>query len=90
VRYPVADDIRTYVEAENSLGRLLDYGVILPRLQMLYEWSAQELEQPALEELARGGVPSYVVPIEAAPLWRPVPAPVMVRLLGRATRAMPA
>jgi hypothetical protein len=88
-RYPVADDIRVYVEAENSLGRLLDYGVILPRLQLLYEWSAQELKQPDLEELARGGVPSYVAPIEAAPLWRPVPAPAMVRLLGRATRAIP-
>jgi hypothetical protein len=88
-RYPVADDMRIYVEAENSLGRLLDYGVILPRLQLLYEWSAHELEQPALAELARGGVPSYVAPIEAAPLWRPVPAPVLVRLLGRATRAMP-
>jgi hypothetical protein len=89
-RYPVADDIRVYVEAESSLGRLLDYGVILPRLRLLYEWSAEELQQPALEELARGGVPSYVAPIEAAPLWRPVPAPMMVRLLGRATRAMPA
>jgi hypothetical protein len=88
-RYPVADDIRVYVEAENSLGRLLDYGVILPRLQLLYEWSAQELEQPALAELARGGVPSYVAPTEAAPLWSPVPAPAMVRLLGRATRAIP-
>ena len=89
VRYPVADDIYTYVNAENSLGRLLDYGVILPRLQLLYEWSAEELGQPALEQLAQGGIPSYAAPLEAAPLWRPVPAPLMVRLLGRLTRAMP-
>ncbi len=89
VRYPVADDIRSYVNAENNLGRLLDYGVILPRLEPLYEWSARELDQPALEQLVHGGVPSYVAPLEAASLWRPVPAPSMARLLGRITRAMP-
>jgi hypothetical protein len=86
-RYPVADDVRSYVRVENSLGRLLDYGVILPRLQLLYEWSAEELGQPELKELVSEGVPSYVAPLEAAPLWRPAPAPLMVRLLGRVTRA---
>jgi hypothetical protein len=88
-RYPVADDVRSYVNIENSLGRLLDYGVILPRLQVLYEWSAEELGQPELKGLIRDGVPSYVAPIEADPLWRPLPAPLMVRLLGRVTRAAP-
>jgi hypothetical protein len=34
-------------------------------------------------------VAAYVAPSEAASLWRPVPAPLMVRLLGRITRAMP-
>ncbi len=89
VRYPVADDLRTYVEAENNLGRLLDYGVILPRLEPLYEWSAVELRQPGLAELVHEGTPSYVAPSEAAPYWRPVPAPLTVRLLGRLTRALP-
>jgi hypothetical protein len=88
-RYPVADDLRTYVNAENNLGRLLDYGVILPKLDLLYAWSAEELCQPRLRELVRGGVPSYVAPDEAAPLWNRVPAPLAVRLLGRATRPMP-
>jgi hypothetical protein len=88
-RYPVIDDLRTYVEKENSLGRLLDYGVILPRLQLLYEWSAEELGQPAVVDWAREGVPSYFSPIEAIQFWRPVPAPVMVRLLARLTRAVP-
>jgi hypothetical protein len=88
-RYPVVDDLRTYVEQENSLGRLLDYGVILPRLQPLYEWSAEELGQPALVELVRQGAPDYVSPIEAARFWQPVPAPVMVRVLGRLTRPLP-
>jgi hypothetical protein len=88
-RYPVEDDVRNYVTVENSLGRLLDYGVILPRLQLLYDWSAEELNQLALKGLVRAGVPSYVAPEEAGSLWRPVPAPLAVRLIGRATRAMP-
>jgi hypothetical protein len=88
-RYPVIDDLHTYVNAENSLGRLLDYGVILPRLQLLYEWSAEDLGQPALVHLVREGAPSYVAPVEAAGFWRPVPAPVTVRLLSRVTRPLP-
>lgn len=88
-RYPVIDDLRTYVEKENSLGRLLDYGVILPRLQLLYEWSAEDLGQPAVVNWVREGVPSYFSPIEAIQFWRPVPAPVVVRLLARLTRAPP-
>jgi|SRR5665213_538103 len=86
-RYPVIDDLRSYVQAENNLGRLLDYGVILPRLQLLYEWSAEELRQPALVALVNGGTPSYVCPPEASSFWRPLPAPMAARLLGRATRA---
>jgi hypothetical protein len=89
-RYPASADVRRYVDAENNLGRLLDYGVILPRVQLLYDWSARELGQPALAELVRDGVPSYLAPEEAAPYWRPVPAPLTVRLLGRLTRALPA
>jgi hypothetical protein len=88
-RYPASADVRRYVNDENNLGRLLDYGVILPRLQLLYEWSAAELGQPALAGLVHDGAPSYVAPAEAAPYWRPVRAPVMVRLLGRVTGARP-
>jgi hypothetical protein len=88
-RYPVADDLRTYVTAENNLGRLLDYGVILPRLEPLYQWSAAELRQPALAKLVQQGIPNYVAPSEAAPYWRPVPEPLSVRALGRLTRALP-
>jgi hypothetical protein len=89
-RYPVIDDLRNYVNDENGLGRLLDYGVILPRLQQLYEWSAGELGEPALAGLVREGAPSYLAPVEAAAFWRPTPAPVMVRLLARVTRPVAA
>src|ERR1700684_2071652 len=89
VRYPVADDIRSYVNAENNLGRLLDYGVVLAPLRPPHARAAGELDQPALEQLVHGGVPSYVAPLEAASLWRPVPAPSMVRLIRRLTRSVP-
>lgn len=86
-RYPAPDDLHIYVNAENNLGRLLDYGVILPRLERLYHWSAHELEQPALKDLVHDGVPSYLAPSEAIPLWRPIPAPRLVRVLARITGA---
>ena len=30
---------------------MLDYAVIVPRLQRVYEWSAEELDEPRLLEL---------------------------------------
>ncbi len=88
-RYPADDDLGAYVKVENNVGRLIDYGVILPRLQRLYEWSAAELGEPLLANLASNGVPSYVSPDEAAPIWRPTPGSMPVRLLRRITRARP-
>jgi hypothetical protein len=46
-RYPLALDTERYVADEQRLGRLLDYAVILPRLQRLYERSAAELGESA-------------------------------------------
>src|SRR5438093_472495 len=40
VRYPLAGLVETYIADEQNLGRLLDYAVIVPRLQHVYEWSA--------------------------------------------------
>ena len=45
-RYPLTRDVEWYVADEQRLGRLFDYGVIVPRLQRLYEWSAEELGEP--------------------------------------------
>ena len=45
--YPLRDGVETYVDAELGFGRLLDFGVIIPRLQQLYEWSAHELGVPS-------------------------------------------
>jgi hypothetical protein len=39
--YPLRDSLPVYLGDELGFGRLLDYGIIGPRLQQLYEWSAQ-------------------------------------------------
>lgn len=35
-----------YVAAEHNVGQMLDYGLIEPRLQQLYEWSARNSTSP--------------------------------------------
>jgi hypothetical protein len=84
-RYPATDGVRSYVKAENNLGRMLDYGVILPRLQMLYEWSAQELAQPALADLVTDGAPCYAAPLGADAVWSLAVPSLPIRFLERAT-----
>src|SRR5215469_6997632 len=43
-RYPLAFEVERYIAAEHRLGRLLDYAVIVPRMQRLYEWSSEDLD----------------------------------------------
>ena len=76
-----------YIADEQRLGRMLDYAVIVPRLQCLYEWSAEELDEPRLLELVRDGNPIYAWPFEQRHVWRTANMPLAARLLERATRA---
>jgi hypothetical protein len=85
-RYPLMRDVESYLEEEHGLGRLLDYGVIVPRLQALYAWSARELGEPGLLDLVRDGSPVYAWPYAQRDVWRaPLPSRPM-RLLSRVTR----
>ena len=84
--YPLARDVEWYVADEQRLGRLLDYAVIVPRLQRLYEWSAEELGEPRLLDLVRDGNPVYAWPYEERHVWRSPPMPFPVRVLERVTR----
>ena len=68
--YPLDRDVESYIADEQRLGRLLDYAVIVPRLQRLYEWSAEELGEPRLLELVRDGSPIYAWPFEQRDVWR--------------------
>ena len=86
-RYPLALDVERYIADEQRLGRMLDYAVIVPRLQRLYEWSADELGEPRLLELVRDGNPIYAWPFEQRHVWRTPNMPFAGRVLERATRA---
>jgi hypothetical protein len=44
---------------ENYAGRLIDYGVMLPRVQALYAFAAADLDEPRLLDLIRDGLPAY-------------------------------
>jgi hypothetical protein len=85
-RYPLDGDVERYIADEQRLGRLLDYGVIVQRVQRLYEWSAGELAEPRLLELIRDGNPIYVWPFEKRHVWRSRDMPLTARVLARATR----
>jgi hypothetical protein len=86
-RYPLASDLDAYLADENSLGRMLDYGVIAPRMPRLYEWSAQELGHPGLRELFRDGCPVYAWPHADRNVWNPAHVSLRVRALRLASSA---
>jgi hypothetical protein len=64
--YPLTEDIEFYLSDELSFGRLLDFGVIFPRIQQLYEWSADELVIPDLLGCVTDGVMTYACSVEEA------------------------
>src|SRR5947208_5802913 len=86
-RYPLAQDVQRYIAAEHRMGRMLDYAVIVPRLQRLYEWSAEELGEPRLLGLVRDGSPIYAWPFEERRVWASPAMAVAARILESATRA---
>jgi hypothetical protein len=86
-RYPLPLDVEHYVADEQHLGRLLDYAVIAPRLQRLYEWSAAELREPRLVEMVRDGNPIYAWPYDERHIWSATHMPLSARVLERVTRA---
>jgi hypothetical protein len=65
---------------------MLDYAVIAPRLQHLYEWSAEELAEPRLLEFIRDGNPIYAWPFDKRHVWRSRHMRFASRALGRVTR----
>ena len=86
-RYPLALDVERYIANEQRLGRMLDYAVIVPRLQCLYDWSAEELGEPRLLELVRDGNPIYAWSFQQRHVWRTPKMTSAGRVLERVTRA---
>jgi hypothetical protein len=82
-RYPLERDVHEYIAEENTFGQMLDYGIIQPRLQRLYEWSAEELCEPRVLDLVRDGSPGYAWPFEHRDVWEPARPTRIVRALRR-------
>ena len=86
-RYPLdGPTVQEILDAENYLGRLVDYGVILPRAQALYAHAAAELNEPQLLEMLRDGRPVYAWPYDAGHVWTTAKAPRAIRTLRYLTR----
>ena len=69
-RYPLTGiSIDEILALENYGGRLIDYGVILPKMQALYEFAASDLHEPRLLGLVRNGFPVYAWPYEDRSAW---------------------
>jgi hypothetical protein len=85
-RYPLDRALEYYVDNEHGVGRVLDVGMIKPRIDQLYLWSAAELSIPGLRTLVRSGVPSYAWDVRDTQPWDP-PAGWLVRV---ARNALPA
>ena len=73
-------ELEDYLQIEHRLGRVLDYAVIQPRLRPLYDWSARELDRPALSGLLVDGGPAYAWPA-ADRAWEPPRLAVAARAL---------
>jgi hypothetical protein len=69
--YPLVDDVGSYLSDELGFGRLLDYGLIVPRLEQLYGWSAHELAAPGLLDCTRDGALTYAWRFEDRDVWQP-------------------
>jgi hypothetical protein len=64
-------NVSDYLSDELGFGRLLDFGLIVPRLQQLYEWSSHGLGARGLLDCTRDGALTYGWPFADRELWRP-------------------
>ena len=86
-RYPLDGlDVERVVEDENRLGRMLDYAVIVPRLEPLYVHAATDLQEPRLRALIRDGAPVYAWSHDQRHVWTSTDPPVLARVLTRITQ----
>ena len=81
--YPLRGSVQSYLGDELGFGRLLDFGVIGPRLQQIYEWSAHELGAPGLLDCVRDGAMTYAWPLEDRGVWQP-PKSFLLQMTQRA------
>jgi len=69
--YPLqAPGIDAVLADENYFGRVFDYGVIAPRLELLYRFAADDLDEPRVSELCTERSPVYAWPFEYREVWQ--------------------
>jgi hypothetical protein len=86
IRYPLDGiTIGEILALENYTGRLIDYGVILPRIQALYAFAAADLEEPRLLNLIRDGLPAYAWTNDENHPWTTTRSPRLRSVLGWVT-----
>jgi hypothetical protein len=71
-RYPLTRDLQWYLDNEQRFGRVLDRGMIQPRLGLLHAWSAAQLSIPELATLVHDRVPTYAWDPNDAEPWNEV------------------
>jgi len=87
-RYPLTGiGISEILAAENYAGHVVDYGVILPRMQALYDFVAADLQEPRLLGLIRDGFPVYAWDYEDQRAWPTVRARTAPAVLSWLTSA---
>lgn len=80
--YPLAQSsIETVLGDENYLGRIMDYGIIVPRIAQLYRHAAHDLDEPRIVELCTDEYPVYAWPYEQHYVWRTDRSPVAIALV---------
>ena len=79
-RYPLVRELEWHIDRERGIGRILDLGMIQPRFDELYSWSAAELSIPELSTMVHDGVPAYSWDRSDVEPWNPAP--------GRTVRAV--
>jgi hypothetical protein len=83
--YPLKGELDFYIADEHTVGRVLDLGVIAPRLTELYCWSANQLRIPDVTDLVSAATPTYAWDPDDRRPWTPPPT----RLVRVVRRALP-
>lgn len=69
-RYPLDGyGIGHLLDLENYAGRVIDYGVIVPRLPAVYAFAAADLGEPRLHNLIQDGFPVYAWDYQDRGAW---------------------
>lgn len=85
-RYPLTDlTIADVLAGENFAGRLIDYGIMLPRVQAIYEFVAHDLNEPSLLDFISGGDLMYAWPYENREVWVATKSPALTAIIARMT-----